>query len=295
MTVAFPAPGCPAAYTSGAVPMRVTLHWLFAIAVFAAPTAAQAAPVPAVPAKADNPMAVVRKALEEVGDMTYQARTLLDVVNDIKEKSKLPVILDSSLANAGLDVNQPTVTVNLKQVKLKDGLKAVLEPYNLKFGLTRDGLFISNEEGVTTRQLRQRVSVDCDGTEFATAIKQLAADTGANVVVDPRLADKARKAVTLKLEDVPLETAVRLLAEVADLRAVRMNNVLFITTSEKAKTLREDADGPTTPTPVNQVFPNGPPVIGGFGVVPVAPAAPAVEAPAVQPAPAPAPAAPEKR
>ena len=275
--------------------MRVTLHWLFAIAVFAAPTAAQAAPVPAVPAKADNPMAVVRKALEEVGDMTYQARTLLDVVNDIKEKSKLPVILDSSLANAGLDVNQPTVTVNLKQVKLKDGLKAVLEPYNLKFGLTRDGLFISNEEGVTTRQLRQRVSVDCDGTEFATAIKQLAADTGANVVVDPRLADKARKAVTLKLEDVPLETAVRLLAEVADLRAVRMNNVLFITTSEKAKTLREDADGPTTPTPVNQVFPNGPPVIGGFGVVPVAPAAPAVEAPAVQPAPAPAPAAPEKR
>ncbi|MCE9566316.1 MAG: hypothetical protein K8U57_30195 [Planctomycetes bacterium] len=281
--------------------MRVTFRWLFAVAVFAAPTAAQAAPVPAVPAKADNPMTAVRKALDEVGDMTYQARTLLDVVNDIKEKSKLPVILDSGLANFGLDINQPTVTVNLKQVKLKDGLKAVLDPYNLKFGLTREGLFISNEEGVTARQLRQRVSVDCDGNEFATAIKQLATDTGANVVVDPRLADKAKKAVALKLEDVPLETAIRLLAEVADLRAVRMSNVLFITTPEKAKVLREDADGPTAPTPANQVFPfgpNGPPIPGGFGgaqILPVAPAAPAVEAPAVQPAPAPAPAAPEKK
>ena len=116
-------------------------------------------------------------------------------------------------------------------------------------------------------QLRQRVSVDCDGTAFAAAAKQLAADTGANVVVDPRLGDKANKAVTLKLDDVPLETAVRLLAEVADLRAVRMSNVLFVTTPEKAKALRKDGDAPTSPSPLNPFFPGGgvpvPGVIGG--------------------------------
>src|SRR5262249_32787430 len=156
---------------------------------------------------------------DELTDMNYQGRTLNDVITDLKEKAKVPVVLDSTVYQFGLDPNQPVVSVNLKQVKMRDGLKAVLAPFNLKFGLTAEGLFISTEDGVITRQLRQRVSVDCDGTAFSAAAKQLAADTGANVVVDPRLGDKANKAVTLKLDDVPLETAIRLLAEVADLRA----------------------------------------------------------------------------
>ena len=57
-----------------------------------------------------------------------------------------------------------------------------------------------------------------------------------------RLKEKAKKGVTLKLDDVPLETAVRLLAEVADLGTVRMNNVLFVTTPERVKELRQDAE-----------------------------------------------------
>lgn len=256
--------------------MRVILR-LFAVAVLAAPLAARAAPVPGAPAK-DNPMAAARKALDEVGDMTYQARTLNDVITDLKEKSKIAVILDNSVYQFGLDPNQPTVNVNLKGVKLKDGLKQVLAPYNLKFGLTQEGLFISSEEGVITRQLRQRVSVDCDGTEFAATLKQLASDTGTNVIVDPRLGDKAKKGITLKLDDVPLESAVRLLAEVADLRAVRTSNVLFVTTPEKAKDFKDD--GPTTPSPLNPFFGGGagiaiPGVIGGFGgAVPVPPPVP---------------------
>jgi hypothetical protein len=267
--------------------MRVTFRRLFAVAVLAtAPAFVQAAaPAPAAPAKGDNPIAAMRKALDEVGDMNYQAKSLNDVINDLKEKSKMTVILDQAVYQFGLDPNQPVVNVNLKQVKLKDGLKAALAPFNLKFGLTQEGLFISTEEGVITRQLRQRVSVDCDGTVFDATVKQLALDTGANVVVDPRLGEKAKKAVTLKLDDVPLETAVRLLAEVADLRAVRMSNVLFVTTPDKAKVLREDADGPTTPAPANPFFPGGVPLpgvigpggiggFGGFGGVQIVPAPP---------------------
>jgi hypothetical protein len=278
--------------------MRVTLRRLLAAAVLAsaAAPAGAAAPAPAVPAKADSPMAAARKALDEVGDMTYQARTLNDVLDDVKAKAKVPVILDNQVMNFGLDPNQPTVNVNLKGVKLRDGLKAALAPYNLRCGLTQDGLFISTEDGLITRQLRQRVSLDCDGTEFAAAARQLAADTGANVVVDPRLGDKGKKAVTLKLDDVPLESAVRLLAEVADLRAVRMSNILFVTTPERADKLRPDADGPTTPAPVNPVFPNVPGGVigggvGGFGGV-VLPANPAPVPP--QAVPDVPPAAPEK-
>jgi hypothetical protein len=294
--------------------MPMKLLRLFAIALFVTfPLASQAAaPVP-TPTKQDNPMTAARKALDEVGDVIYQARSLQDVINDLKEKAKVAIILDNSIYQFGLDPNQPTVNVNLKQVKMREGLKNILAPYNLKFGLTAEGLFISTEDGVITRQLRQRVNVDCDSTVFGAAVKQLANETGANVVVDPRLGEKANKQVTLKLEDVPLETAIRLLSEVADLRAVRMSNVLFVTTSEKADKLRPDADGPTAPSPINPLFPGGVPqgVIGGFGgvggivfpapvpaacPVPPQPANPAPEAPAPTPdKPAPTPDKPADR
>jgi hypothetical protein len=70
--------------------------------------------------------------------------------------------------------------------------------------------------------------------------------------------------VTLQLEDVPLETAVRLLADLAGLKPVRLDNVLFVTTEERADKLRPDA----TPSP--------------------APASIAIDRPAAAPAAAPA-------
>lgn len=214
-------------------------------------------PAVAAPTKPEDPMVTARKVLDEVGDMTYQDRSLTDVINDLKERVKIAITLDPGVLQFGIDPSQPTVSVSLKQVKFRDGLRAVLTPYNLRFGLVREGLFISTEDGLIAKQLRQRVNVDCDATPFATAAKQLAAETGANLVIDPRLKDKANAAVTLKLEDVPLETAVRLLAEVADLRAVRMNNVLFVTTPERAEKIRPDADGPVPASPANPLFPGG--------------------------------------
>jgi hypothetical protein len=225
--------------------------------------------------------------LDEIGDIHYQTRALQDVLTDLKERTKISIIVDNSIYQFGLDPAQAFVNVNLKQVKLREGLKAILAPFNLKFGLTSEGVYISTEEGVITRQLRQRVSVDCDGTAFGLAAKQLAADTGANVVVDPRLGDKANKAVNLKLEDVPLETAIRLLAEVADLRAIRMSNVLFVTTPEKAEKLRPDADGPTSPSPISPIFPPvalQPGAVGLGGIVIPAPGAPVPGACPVPPA-----------
>ena len=251
--------------------MRVILRRLIAAAALAAAPLAvpslalaetPAADVP-VSAKTENAMASARKALDEIGDMNYQSRSLSDVINDIKTKTKVPVVLDNMVFQLGLDPTQPVVTVNLKQVKLRDGLKSALAPYNLKFGLTADGVFISTEDGVITRQLRQRVSVDCDGTAFAAVARQLALDTGANIVVDPRLGEKGKKAVTLKLEDVPLETAVRLLAEVADLRAVRSSNVLFVTSIDKVKERGLIDDGPTQPSPASPFFQMG---VGGFAL-----------------------------
>lgn len=248
--------------------MRGAVLGLAAALVFAAPAAA------ADPAPAPDPLSVTRRVLDEPGDFVYDGTNLKSVMDDLAGRAKLAITVDPTLAQFGLDPNGLMVTgVNLKGVKLKDGLRAVLEPSNLKFGVVRGGLFVSTEDGLTTRQLRQRVDVDAAAAPFSGVVKKLAAETGANVVLDPRLKDRADAPVALKLDDVPLETAVRLLAEVADLSAVRLNNVLFVTTPERAERLRKDADGPVRPGPGNQFVPGVPiPVEAPGGIGGVAPA-----------------------
>jgi hypothetical protein len=109
--------------------------------------------------------------------------------------------------------------------------------------------------------------------------------TSTNVVLDPRLAKEAKgMPISLQLEEVPLETAVKLLAELANLGSVRVGNVLFVTTPQRADKLRADPDllPPGSGVPDIQVVPGFNP--GNPGAVPAVPPM-AVPAP---PAPAPA-------
>lgn len=83
--------------------------------------------------------------------------------------------------------------------------------------------------------LRESVHIDVDERPLAEALKELAAAAGANIVLDARLKEKAKVAVSASLQHVPLETAVRLLAEMADLKAVALDNVIYVTTRENAE------------------------------------------------------------
>jgi type II secretory pathway component HofQ len=91
-----------------------------------------------------------------------------------------------------------------------------------------------------------------DKVELASALRQVAHDAGVNVILDTRVDKDLSSKVTLQLEDVPLETAVRLLSEMANLKPVRVGNVLFVTSKENANELRQDPEltQPTQPLPV---------------------------------------------
>jgi hypothetical protein len=61
-----------------------------------------------------------------------------------------------------------------------------------------------------------------------------------NVVLDPQAEESIKtRTVTTSLHNVRGETAVRTLAAVGDLEVVRLDNVLYVTTPEKAAHLRE--------------------------------------------------------
>jgi len=241
-----------------------------------------AAPVPTkVAATGTNK---TRQALDKKLTLKSEGKSIKEVLDILREECSIEFVLDAGpLAQLGIDTTSPLCKFDVKDGTVADVLKASLAPFNLKSGTIEGGVIVSTEDGVIQKQLRQRVSFDAKGEPLGELLTTWANKTGANLVADPRQKDLERAGVTLKLDDVPLETAVRLAAEVAGYGVVRMNSVLFVTSEERASKLRPDADKPTqpsAPTPVFQIEPF--PVPGGGGAapggVPIAP-------PQVDPAP----------
>src|SRR5262249_44654447 len=83
--------------------------------------------------------------------------------------------------------------------------------------------------------------------ELTLAFRDLADASGYNVVVDGKVKDTVRKRqVTARLANVPIDPAVRLLADMADLDVALVDNVFYVTTPEKARKLQEKARRPET-------------------------------------------------
>ena len=238
-----------------------------AAAIIALASSALAAPVPAAPKPGDSPVMQARRALEQKITAKADGKTVFEAIELLKEVAKVEITVDTNtIQMLGIDLSQPVVKFDFKDVKLKDGLRTAFASMNLRCGVTSSGIIVSTDEGVIVRQLRQVVNIDVEGKSLTEALKGLADETGANVVIDPRAKKMADEKITLKIEDVPLESAVRLAADVGGLAVVRMSNVLFVTTEARADKLRPDADRPVGPTPGN---PGGFGIDGGFGGGPV--------------------------
>ena len=80
-----------------------------------------------------------------------------------------------------------------------------------------------------------------DKVPLNDALKDLARQGGINIVVDVRVAEKARVPVTVRLVNTPIDTAVRLLADMADLKPFLVDNLLYVTTRENADRMEAQA------------------------------------------------------
>jgi hypothetical protein len=74
---------------------------------------------------------------------------------------------------------------------------------------------------------------DFESRPLGEVLQQLAGQAGVSVVVDTRAADKARTAVSASFTNLPLDTAVRLLADMAGLRSSLNDNVIYVSTEER--------------------------------------------------------------
>jgi RNA polymerase sigma factor (sigma-70 family) len=75
---------------------------------------------------------------------------------------------------------------------------------------------------------------------LSEALAELARTTGGNVIVAGYAAKEAETKVTAELNGVPLDAAVTVLADMADLKCVRVGNVYYVTTPERARMLESE-------------------------------------------------------
>jgi type II secretory pathway component HofQ len=126
------------------------------------------------------------------------------------------------------------------------------------FVIRKDHIEISTLEAVS-KELGipiQRLALPLVYEEFVdqplpVALQALANAGGLNIVLDPAVtqAGPAKELkVTAQLHNVPVETALRVVVDMADAGLVRLDNVLYVTTQEKAARLRaEEKEGATNP------------------------------------------------
>jgi hypothetical protein len=92
-----------------------------------------------------------------------------------------------------------------------------------------------------------RVSLQADKLPLNDALEQLSDASGISIVVDPAVGEKATAPLNAALVNVPVTTAVRVLANMADLKPVVMDKVLYVTTKDRAKELIEGGEAEQLP------------------------------------------------
>jgi type II secretory pathway component GspD/PulD (secretin) len=230
----------------------------------------------------ETPADTLRKALDFGVTLELTDTPLPAVVQQLAEMAKVNLVLDKNVSFTITDQSEMLVSLKARDTKLRTVLHTIASQHGLTFGIVGDHILISSEEVVNHRQLRQRVSLDLNGEVMVKAVKDLAQNTGTNILIDPRSQKAAEGAkVTLQLDDVPLDSAVRLMAELNGLKSVRMGNVLLLTSEERAEKLRAEGEAPTpgpregvinTPaTPLPMMLPTGPEAPPALPVVPPMP------------------------
>jgi type II secretory pathway component GspD/PulD (secretin) len=200
-----------------------------------------------------SPAEKIRKALEQPTFLEFGGTSLYEVAQHLKEKTRINWVVDQyTLQQMGLDSNTGNIVLkNERTVKLRSGVQRLLNAYNLTYVILEDSVLITSEEVAINRLMRQRVSLNVKNAPLATALKDLARTYAANIVLDPRVSSEADARVTLQMEDVGLETTVRLLTELANLKAVRMGTVLFVTTEARAEKMRHEEPAVAAPPAAN--------------------------------------------
>lgn len=141
----------------------------------------------------------------------------------------------------------------LKDVRLSRVLRIVLQripaPTGATYAVREDHIEITTNAvqraeiwGSYRGPFLPLVNATFDKCPLEDAARELANQAEFTVLVDNHVADKTKTPVSARLLNTPLDTALRLLSDMTDLRTIHLDNVLYITSREKADALEQRLD-----------------------------------------------------
>jgi hypothetical protein len=186
----------------------------------------------------DDPRNTLSDALENLS-------RLYDVSFEINEQA---FKMDGLMEVGRAETAQPTSIPPMKNARLDRVLHRILQRIPAPSGAT---YYVHNDHIEITTGTFQRViiwgayggpylplvNLVLDKRPLEDAVRELADLSGFNIVVDARAGDKAKTPVSARFLNTPLDTALRLLTDMTELRSVHVDNVLYVTTEENAAAL----------------------------------------------------------
>lgn len=133
---------------------------------------------------------------------------------------------------------QPIKLPKVVNVPLRMVLQTVLKQASAQFVVDPDGVLwvVPASASVAERILEHPICEPVQRKPLVDALRDLSDRYGVSIVVDERRAgDRARAVITADLQDVTLKEAVRILADLAELKAVAVGRSLIVTTAENAR------------------------------------------------------------
>jgi hypothetical protein len=97
------------------------------------------------------------------------------------------------------------------------------------------------EASPTRRLMKQKVIGSFEKQALSEVLQELAASEGVTILIDPRAGERVKIPVSVTfVTETPLGSAMRLLTDMAGLRAVETEGGVYITTPENAAALRRE-------------------------------------------------------
>jgi hypothetical protein len=178
--------------------------------------------------------------LSEIYDLTFKVNEKAFKQEMVEEVLNVAVVATTPLPSAkGLSLERALQDL-LARVPSDSGATYLIRDRYIE--ITTVQALSKEVRGHNNGPLLPLVNANIDRLLLSEALQLLAEQAGLNVVVDARAGEKAKAAVTARLRNVPLDTAVRLLANMAELKSVQIDNVLYVTTPDNAKALQEEQE-----------------------------------------------------
>lgn len=186
----------------------------------------------------------------------FEANTpLKEALGFISERYGIQIMMELDPLKKERDIEDPDaqpVRLNkVVNVPLRMVVQTLLKQASAQHVVDPDGVLwvVPASANVAERILKHPVCEAVQRKPLADALHDLSDRYGVSIVVDERRAgDKARAVVTADLQDVTLTEAVRILADLAELKAVAVGRSLIVTTGENARKLAaEEQRKPSVP------------------------------------------------